>query len=72
MSRSARAASSGVTCPAPALHDGEVEHGARDGRVEQLGTPEDVYCRSATDFVAQFIGLAARHQSEQRRHRSAR
>jgi ABC-type Fe3+/spermidine/putrescine transport system ATPase subunit len=28
------------------------------GRVEQLGTPEDVYYRSKTDFVAQFIGLA--------------
>jgi iron(III) transport system ATP-binding protein len=28
------------------------------GRIEQLGTPEDVYYRSKTDFVAQFIGLA--------------
>jgi iron(III) transport system ATP-binding protein len=28
------------------------------GRIEQIGTPEDVYHRSATDFVAQFIGLA--------------
>src|SRR5882757_2367785 len=28
------------------------------GRIEQLGTPEDVYYRSRTDFVAQFIGLA--------------
>jgi len=28
------------------------------GRVEQLGSPEDVYYRSQTDFVAQFIGLA--------------
>jgi iron(III) transport system ATP-binding protein len=28
------------------------------GRIEQLGTPEDVYYRSQTDFVAQFIGLA--------------
>jgi iron(III) transport system ATP-binding protein len=28
------------------------------GRIEQIGTPEDVYYRSATDFVAQFIGLA--------------
>src|SRR5207302_2937262 len=25
---------------------------------EQSGTPEDVYYRSETDFVAQFIGLA--------------
>src|SRR6266403_1852034 len=28
------------------------------GRIEQSGTPEDVYYRSETDFVAQFIGLA--------------
>jgi ABC-type Fe3+/spermidine/putrescine transport system ATPase subunit len=28
------------------------------GRIEQLGSPEDVYYRSRTDFVAQFIGLA--------------
>src|SRR5207302_785262 len=28
------------------------------GRIEQFGTPEDVYYRSRTDFVAQFIGLA--------------
>ena len=28
------------------------------GRIEQMGTPEDVYYRSETDFVAQFIGLA--------------
>jgi iron(III) transport system ATP-binding protein len=28
------------------------------GRIEQIGTPEDVYYRSETDFVAQFIGLA--------------
>jgi iron(III) transport system ATP-binding protein len=28
------------------------------GRIEQLGTPEDIYYRSETDFVAQFIGLA--------------
>jgi ABC-type Fe3+/spermidine/putrescine transport system ATPase subunit len=28
------------------------------GRIEQMGTPEDVYYRSATDFVAQFVGLA--------------
>jgi ABC-type Fe3+/spermidine/putrescine transport system ATPase subunit len=28
------------------------------GRIEQIGTPEDVYYRSRTDFVAQFIGLA--------------
>ena len=28
------------------------------GRIEQIGSPEDVYYRSKTDFVAQFIGLA--------------
>jgi len=28
------------------------------GKIEQLGSPEDVYYRSETDFVAQFIGLA--------------
>src|SRR5215475_10914398 len=28
------------------------------GRIEQIGTPEDIYYRSKTDFVAQFIGLA--------------
>jgi len=28
------------------------------GRIEQLGSPEDVYYRSETDFVAQFVGLA--------------
>jgi iron(III) transport system ATP-binding protein len=28
------------------------------GRIEQLGTPEDVYDHSETDFVAQFVGLA--------------
>ena len=28
------------------------------GKIEQLGSSEDVYYRSETDFVAQFIGLA--------------
>ena len=28
------------------------------GKIEQVGSPEDVYYRSKTDFVAQFIGLA--------------
>ncbi len=35
-----------------------------EGRIEQLGTPEDVYARPATAFVARFMGfetiLAAR------------
>jgi multiple sugar transport system ATP-binding protein len=28
----------------------------RDGRVEQFGTPDDIYARPATRFVAEFIG----------------
>jgi sn-glycerol 3-phosphate transport system ATP-binding protein len=28
----------------------------RDGRVEQNGTPEELYNRPATDFTARFIG----------------
>ena len=28
----------------------------RDGRVEQLGAPQDIYDRPATEFVARFIG----------------
>ena len=28
----------------------------REGRVEQLGTPDDIYSRPATRFVAEFIG----------------
>jgi ABC-type spermidine/putrescine transport systems, ATPase components len=27
-----------------------------DGRIEQVGTPEEVYYRPATEFVAQFLG----------------
>ena len=30
----------------------------RSGRIEQLGTPEEIYRRPATPFVAQFTGLA--------------
>jgi spermidine/putrescine transport system ATP-binding protein len=30
----------------------------RDGRIEQIGTPEDVYERPATSFVAGFIGVS--------------
>ncbi|MEW8978562.1 MAG: ABC transporter ATP-binding protein [Symbiobacterium sp.] len=30
----------------------------RNGRIEQLGTPEEVYLRPATRFVAQFLGEA--------------
>ncbi len=28
----------------------------RDGRIEQIGTPEDIYNRPATVFVAEFVG----------------
>lgn len=28
----------------------------RDGHIEQIGRPEDVYQRPATDFVASFLG----------------
>ncbi|HJV69524.1 ABC transporter ATP-binding protein [Ideonella sp.] len=31
----------------------------RDGRVEQFGTPDDIYTRPATRFVAEFIGSPA-------------
>lgn len=30
----------------------------RDGRIEQVGTPEDIYHRPATEFVASFLGTA--------------
>jgi ABC-type Fe3+/spermidine/putrescine transport system ATPase subunit len=30
----------------------------KDGRIEQLGTPEDIYLRPQTRFVASFIGEA--------------
>ena len=30
----------------------------KDGRIEQLGTPEDIYLKPATHFVAGFIGEA--------------
>ena len=32
----------------------------RDGRIEQLGSPVDVYSRPATPFVAEFVGLSNR------------
>jgi putative spermidine/putrescine transport system ATP-binding protein len=32
----------------------------RDGRIEQLGTPTDIYSRPATSFVAEFVGLTNR------------
>lgn len=30
----------------------------RDGNIEQVGTPEDLYTRPATSFVATFVGLS--------------
>jgi iron(III) transport system ATP-binding protein len=40
----------------------------KDGAIEQVGTPEDVYLRPATPFVADFVGrtnlLAARRAGE--------
>jgi spermidine/putrescine transport system ATP-binding protein len=32
----------------------------RDGRIEQLGTPRDVYETPATEFVAEFVGASNR------------
>ncbi len=32
----------------------------REGRIDQIGTPEDLYARPATDFVAEFVGLSNR------------
>jgi spermidine/putrescine ABC transporter ATP-binding subunit len=31
----------------------------RAGRIEQLGTPEEIYARPATRFVAEFVGLSS-------------
>ncbi len=36
----------------------------RDGRIEQLGSPTDVYTRPATPFVAEFVGLSNRLAGE--------
>ncbi|TFB84257.1 ABC transporter ATP-binding protein [Cryobacterium algoricola] len=30
----------------------------RDGRIEQVGTPEDLYSRPASPFIADFVGLS--------------
>lgn len=32
----------------------------RDGRIDQVGTPEELYLRPATPFVADFVGLSNR------------
>jgi putative spermidine/putrescine transport system ATP-binding protein len=36
----------------------------RDGRIEQLGPPTDIYSRPATPFVAEFVGLSNRLAGE--------
>jgi spermidine/putrescine transport system ATP-binding protein len=35
----------------------------RDGRIEQLGSPREVYQRPATEFVAEFVGASNRIES---------
>ena len=39
----------------------------KEGRVEQLGTPDDIYSRPATRFVAEFIGSPAMNVVEGQR-----
>ncbi|HEX5191833.1 MAG TPA: ABC transporter ATP-binding protein [Solirubrobacteraceae bacterium] len=36
----------------------------RDGRIEQMGTPRDVYQTPATEFVAEFVGASNRLPAE--------
>ncbi|MCU1445896.1 ABC transporter ATP-binding protein, partial [Cryobacterium sp.] len=36
----------------------------RDGRIEQVGTPEELYTRPATPFIADFVGLSNRLPGE--------
>ena len=36
----------------------------RDGRIEQIGTPEQLYARPQTPFVADFVGLSNRVPAE--------
>ncbi|WHH58759.1 ABC transporter ATP-binding protein [Petroclostridium sp. X23] len=30
----------------------------KDGKIEQIGTPEEIYCKPHTEFVARFVGKA--------------
>ena len=39
----------------------------KEGQVQQLGTPEDIYARPATRFVAEFIGSPAMNMIEAQR-----
>ena len=43
----------------------------KDGRIEQLGTPEEIYLRPATQFIAGFIGEANLLKGERRDGRMA-
>ncbi|MGY6498279.1 MAG: ABC transporter ATP-binding protein [Microcella sp.] len=36
----------------------------RSGRIEQIGTPEELYSRPISDFVADFVGLSNRMPAE--------
>ncbi|WP_187977021.1 ABC transporter ATP-binding protein [Mycetocola sp. JXN-3] len=36
----------------------------KDGRIEQVGTPEDLYLRPASAFVAEFVGVTNRIPAE--------
>jgi putative spermidine/putrescine transport system ATP-binding protein len=38
----------------------------RDGRIEQLGSPTEIYSRPATPFVAEFVGLSNKLKGEVR------
>jgi multiple sugar transport system ATP-binding protein len=40
----------------------------KDGRVEQFGTPDDIYERPATKFVAEFIGSPSMNMVGAQRH----
>ena len=40
----------------------------KDGQVQQFGTPEDIYARPATRFVAEFIGSPAMNMLTAQRH----
>ena len=42
----------------------------KDGQVEQFGTPDDIYTRPATRFVAEFIGSPSMNMIDTKRHGS--
>jgi multiple sugar transport system ATP-binding protein len=43
----------------------------KDGRVQQFGTPDDIYSRPATTFVAEFIGSPAMNMIRAKRQGEA-